>query len=342
MESSPEVDSLPGYTPREDGTIEAPDSKSPSAFPVEIDSQPIEQKSVKVIEGAEVFAAIKANEVDELDSLLQDGDANLLHGRLLRTPMHEAARLNRTSCASNLLLHGALADKEDGKGDSPLHLAAWEGHVEVASILISAGANIDRLSGRDGNTPLLCAIVGRRIDMARALLRHGARVSARSPKDMLPLHQAAITGQSAMCELLLEKGANVDCRDGEANTPLHYAATIGDIRTINVLLKEGADVNCRQETNLTPLHWACHKGHTEAVKILLRHDSMVDAKSGTSATPLHCAAARGHLGCVKTLMRHGADSSFVATWDGMKGTPEYIAHKRGYASVSSFIRGYRG
>jgi ankyrin repeat protein len=347
MDSPPDFDELPEYSPPagEHHPI-APYAKLPPTHAVEIDSHPIHMNpnTNTAVTAGDIFAALSDNSLSELKSLLSTGfDPNTPYGKLQRTGLHEAARLNRTECAKTLVQSGAVIDIDDSKGDTPLHLASWEGHVEITSTLIAAGADIDRLSGRDGYSALWCAITGHHIDLARLLLRHGARISLRSPSDGLPLHQAAITGQSAMCQLLLDRGAIVDCTDKEENTPLHYAATIGDIRTAKILINEGADLNAKQERGLTPLHWACHKGHDEMVKLLLDSGAKINARSKTFATPLHCAAARGHLGCAKLLVRKGIDCKTVTTgWDGATGTAEEVAVLKGFASLAAFIEDFKG
>jgi ankyrin repeat protein len=343
MDSPPGFDELPEYSPPADGYPISDDSKGAPTHAVEIDSNPVAVKpnSNTAITSADLFAAVKDDDASELDSLLNANfDPNSTHGKLQRTALHEAARLNRPACAKILLQHGAVIDINDSKGDTPLHLASWEGHVEVSLTLLSASADIDRLSGRDGSTPLWCVITAHHIDLARLLLKHGARISLKSPTDALPLHQAAITGQSAMCELLLERGAIVDCVDREMNTPLHYAATTGDLRTAKVLLKEGADVNKVQERGLTPLHWACHKGHEEMVDLLLANGANINANGETFASPLHCAAARGHLSCARILIKNGVDCRIVTTgWDGATGTAEETARRKGFSDVVAVIRG---
>jgi len=60
-------------------------------------------------------------------------------------------------------------------GWTPLHLAAFFGHLDAARALIEAGANCDAAS-RNGmrNTPLHAAVAGRHPDIALLLLEHGA------------------------------------------------------------------------------------------------------------------------------------------------------------------------
>ncbi|TKA53391.1 hypothetical protein B0A55_13432 [Friedmanniomyces simplex] len=232
---------------------------------------------------------------------------------------------------------------EDAKGDTPLHLAAWAGHCEALSALLAHGADVDWLSGRDGYSPLWCAISAYHIDAARLLLKHGARVSRRSASGsgLLPLHQAAVTGQSAMCELLLERGAQVDGLDDERSTALHYASACGSGAAVQVLLRGGADVTLKQRHGLTPAHWASHKGHTEVLGLLLSYGALVDARAEEGATPLHLAANRGHLAAVRVLLEKGADRGVVAeAWDGGEGTAVQMARAKGHGRVARVIESW--
>ncbi|KAF2212469.1 hypothetical protein CERZMDRAFT_3410, partial [Cercospora zeae-maydis SCOH1-5] len=170
-----------------------------------------------------------------------------------RTPLHIAAHLNHAQILAILLKNGAELSTEDAKGDTALHLAAWSGNVEALSLLLAHSIEVDFLSGRDGYSALWCAISASQIDAARLLLKHGARVNlpAASGGGLKPLHQAAVTGQNAMCELLLDRGAHVDCLDDEQNTPLHYAAAAGSVSSVKVLLRAGADIEAVQSYGLT-------------------------------------------------------------------------------------------
>jgi ankyrin repeat protein len=330
----------PKYSPPAKGAPVPTDIKHVAPAPVEIDSNPISPSPKPAIAPSKIFTSIAQNDIEALTSLLQDGaDPNLPHGRLQRTPIHECARRNRPQHAILLLKHGALADADDAAGDAPLHLACWEGAVDVASVILTAGnADINRMSGRDANTPLLCAIASRNIDMARLLLKHDARVAMKSgADDTTPLHQAAITAQPAMCGLLIARGADVDARDREGNTPLHYAATVGHTRTVKELLTEGADFNAQQELGITPLHWACHKGHAKVVALLIEAGANIDVETEDRCRPIHCAAKSGHLACVQALLGAGANISGEAEWEGIRGTPRELALKGGYKRIAGLL-----
>lgn len=347
-------------TPAATGITPAPDASPPPYSPPAHGSiNLMEKANVKTEDGPpEVQHEIEADSFadDELhsaamideaelvaDLLARGADANQAIGELQRTALHQAAHLNHSASLTALLRGGAVMNVEDSKGDTALHLAAWAGNVEALSSLLSHGADVDWLSGRDGYSPLWCAISGFHIDAARLLLKHGARVSLRSASGggLMPLHQAAVTAQSAMCELLLERGAQVDSLDEDRNTPLHYAAASGSSAVVKGLLRGGAQVDLEQAQGLTPAHWAAHKGHADVLEMLLAYGAPVNATSEEGATPLHMAANRGHLPCVRLLLEKGARRSLKAAWDGVEGTPAGMAKEKGHARVAKAIETWR-
>ena len=58
-----------------------------------------------------------------------------------RTALHIAARYGETECAKILLKKGAVVDKLDKDGKTPLQLAAWKNHCGVMKELVKNRAN---------------------------------------------------------------------------------------------------------------------------------------------------------------------------------------------------------
>jgi ankyrin repeat protein len=331
----------PEYSPPSSSStvVLAEKAKEKTEAVEEPSSQPEVENAAGDVNSEALYQAVTDDDVQVLSDLLEAGlSANEAFGELQRTPLHQAAHLNFCTCLSVLLQHGADMSAEDTKGDTPLHLAAWAGNVEALASLLTHGADVDRLSGRDGYSPLWCAISANHIDAARLLLKHGARVSLRSGSGLMPLHQAAVTGQSAMCELLLERGAQVDARDDDENTALHYAAASGSKSSVLVLLQSGASVTAQQAQGLTPLHWTAHKGHVDALALLLNYGAPLNATAIEGATPLHVGANRGHLSVVRLLLENGADRRALATWDGVEGTAAEMARAKNHARVARTIQ----
>ena len=69
-------------------------------------------------------------------------------------PLLDAARSGDTEAVRSLLEGGADPDVAQGDGLTPLHLAAQQGHVEIADLLIGAGAGLEVRTRLGGYTPL--------------------------------------------------------------------------------------------------------------------------------------------------------------------------------------------
>lgn len=54
-----------------------------------------------------------------------------------------------------LIANGADVNAQDFEDYTPLHNAAWNGHLEIVKTLVNQGANIN-LASYDGSTPYSC------------------------------------------------------------------------------------------------------------------------------------------------------------------------------------------
>ncbi|XP_068445472.1 ankyrin repeat domain-containing protein 49 isoform X2 [Clinocottus analis] len=95
------------------------------------------------------------------------------------------ATVHRLLAADPLLVHCC-----DEDGYTPLHRAAYGGHVDVVSTLIGAGSKVNPRT-IDGWTPLHSACRWSRVTVASFLLQHGAELNAQTNGGLTPLHLAA-------------------------------------------------------------------------------------------------------------------------------------------------------
>ena len=58
------------------------------------------------------------------------------------TPLHIAAKKNQMQIASTLLSYGAETNVVTKQGVTPLHLASQEGHSDMVALLLEKGANV--------------------------------------------------------------------------------------------------------------------------------------------------------------------------------------------------------
>ncbi len=83
----------------------------------------------------------------------------------------DAVKYGRTEDVRRLLARGADASGHDEYG---IPFLSWARNVEIAKLLLDAGARVDAV-GRNGLTPLMEATRDGREDVAAYLVAHGAR-----------------------------------------------------------------------------------------------------------------------------------------------------------------------
>jgi ankyrin repeat protein len=189
---------------------------------------------------------------------------------------------------------------------SPLHVAVWNNHLELAESAFYE--NIDKADFQ-GNTPLHLAIIQGHQEWARILLNHGARPDIKNDKGETPLHLASYYNRKKIASLLLEKIEIVDEANQKGQTPLHYAAIGGAITIFEDLIRRGADPYHTDLWNNHLFHFAVSKGNTEFLIYLLESDysGQINQKNNKGATPLHFAAAFGDMMSVHLILSLGFD-----------------------------------
>ena len=153
-------------------------------------------------------------------------------------PVADAAMRGDVEAVRALLQQGADANESQGDGMTGLHWAAQRGELEIAELLITAGANVNA----------------------------GTRIGRYTP-----LHLAGRVGSAPMVDALIEAGSNVHAVTTNSGvTPLHLAAESGSADAIRALVDHGGDVNAREGSwGQTPLIFAASHNRPEAIRTLL-------------------------------------------------------------------------
>ena len=141
----------------------------------------------------------------------------------------------------------------------------------------------------------------------------------------LPLHHAAITGDTDAIAAQLSAGADPNVQNVAGETALHWAALRGYTEVIIALLDAGADLNVQNVAGETALHWAALRGYTEAIIVLLSAGADPNTKANNGMRPLHSAASKCHTEAMIALLNGGADPDVQ---DGMGRTPSRMADDR--------------
>ena len=114
----------------------------------------------------------------------------------------------------------------DGKGNSLLMLASYNGQLETTRVLLEHGGD-PQLANDMGQIPLAGAAFKGNTEMTRLLIEHGADVNARMPDGKTALMFAAMFDRTEIIDLLLEHGADASLQAGDGATALSMAQAMG-------------------------------------------------------------------------------------------------------------------
>lgn len=87
--------------------------------------------------------------------------------------MAELARSGETAKLAEAIAQGLEVNLRDGKGNTLLMIAAYQGRAETVAMLLKAGAQVD-LRNEKGQTPLGGVAFKGHVEIARMLLDAGA------------------------------------------------------------------------------------------------------------------------------------------------------------------------
>jgi len=161
---------------------------------------------------------------------------------------HAAAGRGDTKAVRYFMNRGIDVHTKDSFDRTPLHKAAFGGHVNVSKLLVNTGRARLNVRSKDGKTPLHRAVEKRHLPMAQYLVNAGASLNvAESTYGFHPLHIAVVNNDLAMVSYLISRGADVNALVRfNGMTPLHLAAWYHTKRKsmrgmMKLLLTLGAD-----------------------------------------------------------------------------------------------------
>uniref|UniRef100_A0A665V2Q1 Uncharacterized protein n=1 Tax=Echeneis naucrates TaxID=173247 RepID=A0A665V2Q1_ECHNA len=192
-------------------------------------------------------------------------------------------------------------------GRSPLHLAAYKGHIEVVRILLKAGCDLDIQDDGEQTALHRAAVVGNS-DVISALIQEGCALDRQDKDGNTALHEVSWHGFSQSVKLLVKAGANVHAKNKAGNTALHLSCQNGHTQSSKVLLLGGSRPDSKNHAGDTCLHVAARYNHITVIRILLGAFCSVSEKNLVGDTPLHVAAALNHKKTVRLLLEAGGDS----------------------------------
>ena len=255
---------------------------------------------------AELFSKVyEDDEASVLDLLANGADPNCRDEDDF-TPLHRATIGENANLVSILVAHGANVEAEPEDCDlTALKFAAINGLVDVARALLEGGALVNR-ADESGFTPLHHATFCQRAKLVDFLLAHGASPDAPNRKGTTPLHAAASYGGLAFFEAKYgDTDSSSNGLSDYSNTESDYLRNDGDKAIFSALLKHSSRPDMPDRKGNTPLHLAAKTGFHEAVCQLLAVPVQHDIANRDGDTPLHLAAGWGRGANVRILLKHG-------------------------------------
>lgn len=232
-------------------------------------------------DGSTVLAwAVEEQDPQMVKLLLEHGAEPDRHGAAAWPTLALACR-NGDAAILDLLLSAHADAKAAADGTPVLALCARNAPAAILARMLDAGAEVE---GGDavGQTPLMWAAAGGRLDNIALLLRHGAAVNRRTKAGFTPLFFALKSGEPRASAAVLDAGGDPDYVAPDGTTTVQMAMYQHDHVFAARMIGRGADLGALDRNGLRLLHAAVLADQPQLVKLLLAKGADPNALTGTS------------------------------------------------------------
>ncbi|XP_030528242.1 ankyrin repeat-containing protein ITN1-like [Rhodamnia argentea] len=206
------------------------------------------------------------------------------------------------------LLRKANADKE-----TALHQAVRNGHSSAVKLLVEADPTLCDVSNNDDESPLYLAAAQGFLDIAELILdasplpSPSSSSSGKGPKGMTALHAAICytpQGHDCLRTMVNKRPHMISEGDDIGWTPLHYAAHLGKVEAVQILLRhEVSAAHLLAKDGASALHIAALVGHIDVMDELIKFcPDTCDSINSRGQTALHSAVLGGQIKVVKHVL----------------------------------------
>lgn len=268
------------------------------------------------------------------------------------TLLHFCCKERNEAAGIFLTSHGAKVNSCNNRGETALHLAAFNGLANLVLELLKHGANCnlmtsasfdssscnsslsslsnntsswnnlsspfdceiddEYLSSVYNQTPLHLAILARHEEVIRTLIKFKPSTSS----------------NDLTCSVICP---NLNLKNSRQQTPLSLALSLGLHSVAQMLIDEGANINSTNFDGLTLLHEAIIAGDEKSALFLLNYGSDTNVKTPTGESPLQLAVKHKLCSVVRELCAKGAEVDTVdeegtpLLWTALESLDEDVA-----------------
>jgi len=261
----------------------------------------------------DIHRAIEAGDLAQVKEILKKDPAALTerdNNRFREMPIHFAAVSGNVEMARLLLDAGADVNAGDSDNSTALGIAAMRRHGEMVTFLIERGAEVNHRD-RKADCPLSFAVYGRDEAIIQQLLDAGADLWFRNPEGETLLHIAGMRGVKHIVEHLLDNSADIEAKSSNGGAPLGFAAMGGQAEIVQLLFDRGADPNAGRTGDISPLIFCCWRNQAECARILLENGAEIDFPGRRGNTALQVATDNCSAEMVQLMVEFDADANHI-------------------------------
>ena len=264
------------------------------------------------------------------------------------TPLHGAIDAGHVNIVKVLLKHGASPVVKNGDQIPPLHLACYQGRIDIVQAMVEiCGSEIVHVPAAGSKTPLHCgarSIHGGHIIISY-LIHNGANPNHVDSEGRTALHSGIIYGSLEVVQELVKADQSIVyiCDNTQKNV-MHYAVLHKRKAILHYLLQLPCflELLCQQDSTCnTPLHYALCNAQGEFVIILISaiQSHISNVKDDNGSNYLHLASRSGNWKALNALLSTPVASNMLNETDTSGTTPLHEAARYGHLRCVELLLG---
>lgn len=289
------------------------------------------------LSSANIVQAASQNDITTIQQILDQTPDKVNFAQDGKTALHLACYEGHSHIVSLLLEKRADLDLQDGEGDSALHYAAFGKETETMKQLLSAGADVNK-KNKAGHSPLHISIGKACVEAVHVLVQHGSDVNIKAEDGDTCMHDAVQqkNGQPQIMETVLRaKNADFEIANKDGFNVLQWAGLKNNVGAIRMILALNKNfVNNQTRDGFSVLHIVAANNFVDATNCLvvgpINGIVNIDIGDNDRKTPLHYAVNGGHKQVIELLIAAGAD---VNAQDKFGNTALHLALNKSTSST---------